>query len=219
MKSVMKYVALIAFALFALAVFALMMSFSYAALGRVYPGNMINQVMGLVLFDIGAVVWLITFAFKAEGGMQRAGALVCFIADFIGTLVLVALEVLIGGQTYVAVEPWVGQMLIYVFIAATVFNLAGIYFHHVMDPVVQSEIEDQSLIDDLQAEARRQAGEQNKIDTHDVGAQLAQRIQNNVRSRLGLPTLAENLFGAPVGEPSPVESVQVPPASPILPSK
>src|SRR3990167_3086002 len=115
MKNVMKYVALILFSLFAVAVFALMMSFSFSALGRVYPDNLLNQGMGLVLFDIGALAWLVVFIYKAVGGLQRAGALVCFALDFLGTLGLVAIEVLLGGQIYVAVAPWVGQSLVYVF--------------------------------------------------------------------------------------------------------
>lgn len=204
MKNVMKYVSLIVFSLFAVAVFALMMSFSFSALGRVYPGNLLNQVMGLVLFDIGALAWLIVFVYKAEGGLQRAGALVLFGLDFLGTLGLVSIEVLLGGQQYVSVAPWVGQSLVYIFIAATAFNLFGVYFHHYADPHVLNEIESQSQADAVVEEARRQADQSIKQNLQVLGAQLATRLTNDVRGRLDLPVLAEDLFQAPVGDPRPL---------------
>lgn len=204
MKTVMRYVAQIVFALFGAAVFALMLSFSFSALQRVYPESLLNQGMGLVLFDVGAVAWLIVFVWKAKGGLQRAGALVLFALDFLGTLALVTIEVLLGGQQYVAVAPWVGQSLVYIFIAATVMNLVGVYLHHLTEPAVLAEIENQSMADEVEDEARRQAGEANRRDLPALGGQLAARLRADVRERLHLPALAESLFAAPLGPAGPL---------------
>lgn len=206
MRAVMSKVIQILFGLFGLAVFCLMISFSFSALGRVYPGNFLNQVMGLALFDIGAIVWLGSFVWYSRG-WQRAVSLVLFVLDFLGSLGLVAVEVLLGGQKYVTVAPWVSESLIYVFIGAVVANLAGTYMHHIMDPAVLAEIENQSMADDIEEEARRQAIVANKADMPSLGAQLAVRLRNDVRQRLKLTTLAEQLFDAPVsGETEPVKA-------------
>jgi hypothetical protein len=197
-KNVMLKLAQMAFIAFGLVVFALMLSFSFSALGRVYPNNLPNQLMGLALFDLGAVVWMLVFIYKAKGSWQRAGAFALFLADFSGSLGLVAIEVLLGGQSYVKVADWVGQALVYIFIAAIALNLIGVYFQHFTEPAVQSEIENQSMADEIEEEARRQAGESNKLNLRDLGKQLAHRMQNDVRVRLSLPALADDLFGVPV---------------------
>lgn len=218
MKTVMQNVSKILFALFAGVVFLLTMSFSFSALQRVYPDSLFNVAMGLVLFDIGALVWALVFVYKSKGGAQRAGAFVLFGWDFVGTLGLVAIEIMLGGQSYVKVADWVGQSLVWIFIGSAAMNVIGVYFHHGTEQAVLDEIENQSAADEVTAEARRQAAENNQANLRELGGQVAVRIDADVRNRLGLPlAAAEGLFGGSVGlkpsviHPQPVQ--EQPPAS------
>ena len=134
MKKVVANAAGILFALFGVAILGLLMSLTFGALGKLFPDNFINQIWGLVLFDIAAIVWALAFVFKSESTAQYALSAIGFLAAFIGTLGMVAVEVMLSGQSYVQVESWVGEWLVYGYVIMTTIHSALLYAHHASAP-------------------------------------------------------------------------------------
>src|SRR6185369_5885188 len=92
--SISKFVA----AGFSIAVLALLMSLTYGALQRIFPDSFTNQIWGLVMFDIAAMCWALIFVFQSRSVGQYAAAGIGFIVAFVGTLGMVAAEVILSGQ-------------------------------------------------------------------------------------------------------------------------
>jgi len=186
MSEVLKKVATLLFWLFAIVAFGLMVSLTYSAIMKIFPGDQIKAIWGVSMFDFACVIWLMTFAFKSEGMGQRAGALINFILALLGTLGMVALEVLIGGQDLLTVDTSMGEKIVYLFIGITVANLCGIYWHHLTEPSVTDEIEQRSEMDKVTEEARAQASQQVREMLPEMGRVIAARYVQDVYSRLRL---------------------------------
>src|SRR5689334_16450903 len=140
MKKVLGSATGILFAVFSIAILGLLMSLTFGALGKLFPDNFTNQLWGLVLFDIAAMIWAIVFVFQSKSTMQYALAAIGFVAAFVGTLGMVAVEVMLGGQTYVQVSDWVGQWLVYGFVIMTALHSALLYAHHGSTPEIHEKI-------------------------------------------------------------------------------
>ncbi|MCC7187904.1 MAG: hypothetical protein IT312_04110, partial [Anaerolineales bacterium] len=130
----------ILFAAFGIAILGLLMSLTFGALGKLFPDNFTNQIWGLVLFDIAAMIWALAFVYKSESTGQYAVAAIGFVAAFVGTLGMVAVEVLLSGQEYVEVQSWVGQWMVYGFIIVTAIHAALLYAHHATAPDIHQKI-------------------------------------------------------------------------------
>ncbi len=87
------------------------MSFTWGALGKLFPNSFTNQMWGMVMFDLAAMCWALAFVFKSNSVGQYATAGIGFIIAFLGTLLMVAAEVIMGGQTFVQNDN-MGQCLL-----------------------------------------------------------------------------------------------------------
>lgn len=186
MKKVLASVAGILFAVFSAAILGLLMSLTFGALGKLFPGNFTNQIWGLVLFDIAAIIWGIVFVFKCEGTAQYAIAAIGFLAAFLATLGMVAIEVMLGGQTFVEVESWVGQWLVYGYVIMTALHSALLYAHHAAAPDIYEKINVGIARGEIVTEAIKQATESLEVQKAALAQSIHAGIVEQVKRDLGL---------------------------------
>ena len=142
MKKVLGSMSKFIFAGFGIAVLALLMSLTYSALQRLFPGNFTNQMWGLVMFDIAAMCWALAYVFQSKSTGQYAVSGLGFVAGFIGTLGMVAAEVMLSGQTLTPEQAaQIAKWMTYGFIIVTAIHAALVYSHHALAPDIREEIE------------------------------------------------------------------------------
>ena len=73
------------FYLFAFIVVAWMVTNTKGMLDMVFPGNAIIPWLGLAVFDVGAVAWLVVFLRDASGTGQRSVSIVSSLVSLINT--------------------------------------------------------------------------------------------------------------------------------------
>ena len=140
MKKVFGAIAKIAFTLFTLGVFGMLMAYTFSALGRLFPGDIGNQIWGMILFDIAAIVWALAFVFESRSLGQYALAAVGFLTAFVGTVGMVAAEVILAGGQFAEAESEIGKWMTYGFILVTVLHVSLLYAHHAAAPEVDEQI-------------------------------------------------------------------------------
>jgi hypothetical protein len=186
MKKVIATATGILFAVFGLAILGLLMSLTFGALGKLFPGNFTNQLWGLVLFDIAAMIWALAFVFKCQSTGQYAVAAIGFLAAFVGTLGMVAMEVMLSGQTYVEVEDWVGQWLVYGFVIMTALHSSLLYAHHAAAPDIHEKINVGIARGEIVTEAIKQATQSLDVQKSALAESITQDIVAQVKRDLGL---------------------------------
>ena len=191
MKKVLAQGTKYIFGAFGIAILGLLMSLTYQALQRIFPTSFINTIWGLVLFDIAAICWALAFVFGSETVTQYAVSAIGFLTGFIGTLGMVAAEVVLGQSMFVANAEQISQWLVYGFIGATALHAALLYGHHAGAPDIKQKIDIGIARGEITTEAIRQAS--NTLDAE--RAQLAETIRDeiiaNVKRDLNIPILAK----------------------------
>src|SRR3990167_8012828 len=119
MKKVIGKIAIVFFLMFTLAVFGMLMTYTFSALGRLFPGDLFNQLLGMLLFDIAALAWAGAFVFSSYSVGQYAYAGIGFLTAFVGTIGMVAAEVMLAGGQFAEQETQIGKWMIYGFIGVT----------------------------------------------------------------------------------------------------
>mgnify|MGYP000865979687 CR=1 FL=1 len=188
MKKVIASAAGILFGVFALAILGLLMTLTFGALGKLFPGNFINQLWGLVLFDIAAIVWALVFVYRSESTAQYAIAAIGFVASFVGTLGMVYIETLLGGQTFVEVADWVGEWLVYGFALFSSVHSALLYAHHATAPDISEKINVGIARGEIVTEAIKQATQSLDAQKAQLAQSITADIVNQVKRDLRLPT-------------------------------
>ncbi|MFZ5888762.1 MAG: hypothetical protein ACOYYF_14965, partial [Chloroflexota bacterium] len=178
MKKVLQTASKYVFAAFGVAVLLLLMSLTYSALARIFPDNLVNRAWGLVMFDIAAMCWALAFVFGSESTGQYATAAIGFVVAFIGTLGMVAAEVMLSsGQ----VPPGdIGKWMVYGFIVVTALHAALLYAHHATAPDIHEKINVGIARGEIVTEAIQQATRQ----LDEQKAQLAYTIHNDIVSQV-----------------------------------
>lgn len=178
----------ILFAAFGIAILGLLMSLTFGALGKLFPDNFMNQIWGLVLFDIAAMIWALAFVYKSESTGQYAIAAIGFVAAFVGTLGMVAVEVLLSGQEYVEVQSWVGQWMVYGFIIVTAIHAALLYAHHATAPDIHQRINIGVARGEIVTTAITQATNRLEVEKESLARSIHDDIVAQVKRDLGIPT-------------------------------
>jgi hypothetical membrane protein len=191
------------FGIFGIAILGLLMTLTYQALGRIFPDSFINQLWGLILFDIAAICWALAFVFHSETVTQYAVSAIGFLVGFVGTLLMVAAEVALGQKMFTTNSEQISQWLVYGFILATIAHAALLYAHHAGAPAVAQKIEIGIARGEITTEAMRQA-----VTTLDKEkAQLAQTITNEiidaVKRDLNVPIAVDPNIGFVPAKPAP----------------
>lgn len=180
MKKVLGSMSAFIFGLFGLAVLALLMSLTYGALQRLFPQSFANQMWGLVMFDIAAMCWAVAFVFQCKSTWQYAAAGLGFVVGFVGTLGMVAAEVMLSGNTASPAEiARISEWMVYGFIIVTAIHAALIYTHHGAAPEIHEQINVGIARGEIVTEAITQAT--NELDAEKQS--LAYSIRNDIVSK------------------------------------
>ena len=193
MNKIMPHVAGVFFALFGLGVIALLMSYTFEALAYIFPGNFVSQMMGMVLFDIAALAWLGAFIYLAKSIMQYAFAFIGFVFALLGSLAMVAIDVMLGGQAMIEPPAWINSALIYGFIAAAVVHVLLTYAYKLAGPEVSANISLGIETANITEEGMKQAEQELLRERGAMGRIIAPRLMDNVRRNLGLPVMGDVL--------------------------
>lgn len=187
MNKIMPYVAGVFFALFGFGVIALLFTYTFSALGYVFPDNLFAQIMGMVLFDIAALAWLAALIYLCKSVMQYAFSFIGFVFGLGGSLLMVVMEVMLGGQELMEAPAWVNEALIYGFILAAVVHVVLYYAFKLSAPEISADISLGFETAQITDEAMKQAEAQLLQQRGALGGVIAPRLISNVRRNLGLP--------------------------------
>lgn len=187
MKKIMPSVAGVFFALFGFGVIALLFSYTFSALANVFPDNLFAQLMGMVLFDIAAIAWLLALIYLCKSVMQYAFSFIGFVFGLAGSLGMVAIEVMLGGQELMEAPAWVNEALIYGFIGAAVVHVVLYYAHKLAAPEISADISLGFETAQITDEAMKQAEAHLLSQRGTLGGIIAPRLIGNVKRDLGLP--------------------------------
>lgn len=219
MKKVLGRMSGILFAVFCIAILGMMMSFTWGALTRLFPDSFTNRLWGMVMFDIAAMAWALAFVFKSESLGQYAAAGIGFIVGFLGTLLMVAAEVIMGGQSFVQNNS-MGQYMVYGFIIVTVIHAGLVYLHHGSAPDIHQKINVGIARGEIETEAIRQATESLDIQKAMLASTIHSRIVDDVKRDLNLPVAVDPNVGFVPADPAqlPLYPVQAQPKAEKKPS-
>lgn len=178
MKKVLQTASKYVFGAFGVAVLLLLMNLTYSALERIFPDNLVNRAWGLVMFDIAAMCWALAFVFMSESTGQYASAALGFVVAFVGTLGMVAAEVILSSGQIEAGD--IGKWMVYGFIVVTALHAALLYAHHATAPDIHEKINVGIARGEIVTEAIQQATKQ----LAEQKAQLAYTIHNDIVSQV-----------------------------------
>jgi hypothetical protein len=187
MKKIMKPIAAIFFSLFGAGVVVLLMSYTFEALAYIFPDNFTAQMMGMILFDVAALAWLGAFIYLCESVMQYAFAFVGFAFGLLGSLGMVAIDVMLGGQKMIDAPAWINEALIYGFIGAAAAHVILFYAYKLSAPEISANISLGIETANITEEAMKQAESVLLSQRGALGGSIAPRLVANVRRNLGLP--------------------------------
>jgi len=210
MKKIMPHIAAVFFSLFGAGVIILLMSYTFQALSHIFPDNFIAQIMGMILFDLASIAWLGAFIYLCKSVMQYAFAFIGFAFGLLGTLGMVAIEVMLGGQTMMEPPAWINQALIYGFIGAAVMHVVLFYAYKLAAPEISAEISLGIETANITEEAMKQAEAVLLAQRGALGRVIAPQLVNNVRRNLGLPVVGDVLDLPAYDIPDPAQAIPVP---------
>jgi len=192
MKKVLQTASKYLFAAFTIAVLALLMSLTYSALARIFPDSLIDRMWGLVMFDIAAMCWALAFVFASESTGQYATSAIGFIVGFVGTLGMVAAEVILSSSMVEAGD--MGKWMVYGFIIVTALHAALIYAHHATAPDIHEKINVGIARGEITTEAIRQATAELDEEKASLAVTIHRDIVSQVKRDLGLVSVEGTPF-------------------------
>ena len=187
MKKILPKIAGILFAAFIGGVFLLVISLTFSALGRLFPDNFANQIIGLVLFDLAALAWGLNFVYGSKSTAQYALSALGFLVGLAGTVVMVASEVMLSAQNLTTPPAWIAQALVYGFIAAAVIHLILGYAHAGASPDVDAQIRLGAAQAEITSEAIAQAEQELETRRAALGNVIRPRLVAGIKRNLNLP--------------------------------
>jgi hypothetical protein len=186
MKKVLSNITSYIFGGFCVAILGLLMTLTYQALGRIFPNSFTDQIWGLILFDLGAMCWALAFAFASKTTAQYAIASLGFATGFLGTLLMVGAEVILGQSLMTTDTAEIGQWMVYGFIAATALHAILIYAHHANGPEIKQQIDVGIAKGEITSEAIKQATAELDEEKVNLARTIRQGIVTDVKRELGL---------------------------------
>jgi hypothetical protein len=195
MKKVIGSMSKFIFGAFGLAVLILLASLTYGALQKLFPGNFMNQMWGLVLFDVGAMCWALAFVYQSRSTAQYATSALGFIVSLVGTLLMVAFEVVSSGQTIADLDAQtLGLWVVYGFIIATALHTILIYAHHGSAPEIHEQISVGIARGEVVTKAIEDATHTIEAEKHELSRAIYNDIVSQVKRDLGLHPVDGTVF-------------------------
>ncbi len=194
MKKVIGGIAGLFFGVFCIGVIGLMISLTYSALGRIFPNDFENQMWGLVIFDIATLAWAFAFVYKSHSVGQYVASGSGFLVGLIGTLGMIAAEVILSGQNLTGGNVdvvQIGQWMLYGFIGCTALHVILVYAHHAAGPELAQQIGTGISRGQIRDRALHDAEKQLEIETAALAQDITADIVASVRRDLQLPIPAD----------------------------
>jgi hypothetical protein len=150
---------------------------------------------GLVMFDIAAMCWAIAFVFQSKSTGQYAASGIGFIVAFVGTLLMVAYEVVSSGQSIANVDvAQLGRWVVYGFIIVTAIHAGLIYAHHALSPEISEQINVGVARGEVVTQAITDATKTIESEKHDLSRAIYYDIVSQVKRDLGLHPIDDTIF-------------------------
>lgn len=120
-------------------------SLTYSFLSMALPNSFwAVPLLGLVIFDVGMIAWLMVFLGHATGNIQRAVAISLTMINFVGVGLMAIADILLDGQQLVEAPAMLGEVAIWGIGAWTIMNVLGVLVFHLGDPAARKEMAMQS---------------------------------------------------------------------------
>lgn len=195
MKKVLGSMSKFIFGAFCVAVLALLMTLTYGALQKLFPGNFTNQMWGLVMFDIAAMCWAVAFVFQSHSTTQYAVSGLGFAVGFLGTLGMVAAEVTLSGQNLSSVDTsQIGTWMVYGFIIVTAIHALLVYIHHASAPEIAEQINVGVARGEVVSRAIKDATKTIESQQEELSQAIYNDIVSNVKRDLGMAPIDGTVF-------------------------
>ncbi len=185
-NSVGRSIGTVGFYIFAAGILIWTASLTQSLVSIILPGNVILSWFALLLFDGGALIWLMVFMFVSSGPMQRAISLLMMCFDLIGVGLMSFAELYLGGQTLTAVPAMLGMIVIWGVGLSTIANVAAAYAYHVTDPKHAATMRLRAMKDVITMSAIEQAEGEIEARARAEGGILAARMVQGVMAELHL---------------------------------
>ena len=153
---------------------------------KLFPQDAITPFFILALYDLGALIWLLVFIFKAQGLAQRAIAFIAMAIDLIGVVFLSGAELFLGGQELTEIPAGLGTFVVWAVALSTLANVVAIYAYHLSDPDTASAIRMRNLQDRVTNEALNQIEADVTAQAMDLAAMIKPRLRANLMADLRL---------------------------------
>ena len=128
----------IVFGFIAVALFSWTAYLTVSFLSMALPGAFwIAPYLGLVVFDVGTIGWMIVNLFLAEGAAQRTVSAGLTLFNLLGVGLISMAEIVLGGQTLTAAPAGLGTAAIWGIGIWTFVNVAAIVAYHMSSPAAR----------------------------------------------------------------------------------
>lgn len=130
-----RLAAKIVFGFIAVALFSWTAYLTVSFLSMALPGAFwIAPYLGLVVFDVGTIGWMVVNLFLAEGAAQRTISAGLTLFNLLGVGLISMAEIVLGGQTLTEAPAGLGTAAIWGIGIWTFVNVAGIVAYHMTSP-------------------------------------------------------------------------------------
>lgn len=184
MKKLLPMFAGVLFGAFALGVAGATLYYSFNGLKLIFPQDLAGVLFGMMLFDFAVFTWFLVFISKCESTMQYVFAGIGFLIGLVGTLGLVGIE--IGLSSGMLEQGTMAKPLTYIFVGVLIGHLLLLYAHHGSAPDVNASISMGVDLARVISEGQKQAEEEIKRQTADLGRVIANRQMEEVYRRMNI---------------------------------
>lgn len=182
MRKLLPHFTAVLFAVFILGVGGAVLFYSFNGLGLIFPGDLIGQLFGLLLFDLAMFIWFMVFVSKCESTMQYVFAGLGFLVGLGGTLGLVGIEV--GLSSGMLEAGSMQKPLTYIFIGVLLGHLVLLYLHHGAAPHLSAGIsigiEKAKIVDKAEKDAEKILTENVALLSAPLAHELVKRVMQDL---------------------------------------
>lgn len=189
--------------------------------GDGFLGDMLPY-MALVMFDVGAVAWLLVFLRHAEGIVQRSIAVIVSFVSLLGAIFLSVAHLYLGGQALTSIPAEMGTWVLWAIGGMTLVHGIAIWASHIADPEEMRRIKTQSIMDNGKALAldRAEAIVDRELDgiAESMADVYAAGIRTNLLRHAGVSMSHAGVSMSPamIEAPAPAPAVEFDAASPLV---
>ncbi len=180
-------------------------SLTQELVSMILPDNVILSWFALLLFDGGALIWLLVFMFVAAGPGQRAIAGLLMAFDLLGVGLMSFADLYMAGQTLTAIPAFLGTAVVWGVGLSTILNVVALYAFHISDPENVVKMRLRAMADSIRMTSIDEAEKRIESRARAAGDILAERMVSGTMAGFNLPID----IGAKVSGAKPVQAAPV----------